>query len=105
MDETRLALRAELVRNRQDARATIHRGVTLIGLVPVVLVGAVVAALGLGAFGAFASLLIAAAYTLVGGIAGLASIAGGIADYRRSGRDLEALDATHQLPAARLLKR
>ena len=85
--------------------ATINRGVALIGLVPVVLVGAVVAALGLGAFGAFISLLMAAAYTLVGGIAGLASIAGGIADYRRSGRELRALDATHQLPEARVVRR
>ena len=98
-------VRAELVRTQQEARTTIHRGVALIAAVPLVVIAGVIAALALGGFPAFMSILLAGTYMLIGGIAGVASIAAGFAEHRRTTRQLRDLDATRQLPEARLILR
>ena len=97
-------VRAELVRSQDEARMSISRGVAMIGIVPLVVIGAVIAGFALGGFGAFLAFLVAAAYTLVGSIAGIASIVGGIADHRRCARELRSLDDIRKLPEARLLR-
>jgi uncharacterized membrane protein HdeD (DUF308 family) len=98
-------VRAELVRTQLEARTTIHRGVALIAAVPLVLIAGILAALALGGFSAFMSILLAGTYMLIGGIAGIASIAAGLAEHRRSARQLRELDAARQLPAARIVIR
>lgn len=98
-------VRTELVRLQEEARVSIRRGVVLIAVVPVVLIASAIAATVVGGFGAFLSLLAAATYMLIGSIAGMASIAGGVAEHRRSARKLRELDARRQLPPARLVVR
>jgi hypothetical protein len=98
-------VRAELARLQEEARVSIRRGVVLIAVVPLVLIASVIAALMLGGFGAFLSILLAATYMLIGSIAGMASIAGGVAEHRRSARKLRELDAMRQLPEARVVVR
>jgi phosphate/sulfate permease len=98
-------VRAELVRMREEARYVIHRGVALIAVVPLVLIAAVIAAFALGGFGAFMSILLAATYLLVGSIAGIGMIVGGVTDHRRCTRQLRELEAVHQLPEARVIVR
>jgi hypothetical protein len=97
--------RAELVRTRDEARTEIHRGVALIAAVPLVLIAAVVGAFALGGFGAFMAILLAATYLLVGSIAGIGMIVGGVVDHRRYTRQLRELEAVHQLPEARVVVR
>lgn len=97
-------MRAELARTRGEARVSIYRGVAMIAVVPLVVIGAAIAAFALGGFGAFLAFLVAASYTLVGSIAGIASILGGIADHRRCSRELRGLDELRRLPEARLLR-
>ena len=83
MDEAvEQVIRAELVRTQDEARRSVYRGVALIGIVPIVLIASVLFAFVLGGFGALLSILIAAAYMLIGGIAGTASIIGGVADHQ-----------------------
>ncbi len=102
--ETRL--RAELVRAQQDARSTIHRGVLLIALVPLVLLGAVCIGIGLGSTAATVlAILGAATYTLIGSIGGLAALTAGAFEHRRITKELRAIDAPRQLPAARVIMR
>jgi hypothetical protein len=97
-------IRAELERTRGEARLSIYRGIAMIAVVPLVVIGAAIAAFALGGFGAFLAFLIAASYTLIGSVAGLASILGGIADHRRCARELRGLDEMRRLPEARLLR-
>jgi hypothetical protein len=75
-----------------------------VGLIPVVCGVAVLTSLVFGPVGLFA-LLVAAAYALVGGIGGLATIAAGVTGHRRASRELRAFDAPRQLPMARLIQR
>lgn len=105
MDEHRLTLRAELVRTQQDARALIQRGVIMIALVPALLAVGVVGLLSLSSYPGVITLLAAAGYALFGGIGGLAATAAGLADHRRSTKELRAFDASYTLPEARLVRR
>jgi hypothetical protein len=98
------AKRNQLVRARDDSRATIYRGVTLLALVPVVVIAAAISAAVIGPVGIFA-LILAAAYGLVGGIGGVATIVAGVSGHRKARRELRAFDAPRQLPVARLLER
>ncbi len=98
-------VRAELVRTQREARLAIHRGVALIAVVALVLIGAVIAAFALGGFGGFLAILLAATYLLVGSIAGVAGIVGGLSDHRRCARQLREIDAVYQLPEARVVRR
>ena len=102
--ETRL--RAELVSAQQDARGSIHRGVIMLALVPLVLLGAVGIAIGLGSTTATVlAILGAATYTLIGSIGGLAMLTSGAFEHRRLTKELRAIDAPRQLPAARVVVR
>jgi hypothetical protein len=106
MDEAaEQVVRAALVRTRQEARLSIHRGVALIAVIPIVLIAALVVAFAVGGLGAFLSILLAGIYMLVGGIGGVAFIVGGLADHRRSTRELRGIDERRQLPAARVVVR
>ena len=98
-------VRTELIRVQQDARQAIHRGVALIAVVPVMLVGAVMAALLIGGFAGFMAVLVAIAYMFVGSIAGVAWIIGGVADHRRAARELRGIDDLRKLPEARIVQR
>lgn len=77
----------------------------LIGLIPVVLIGAILLAFVIGPLPAVMAFIVAAAYGLVGGIGGLAAIAAGVTDHRKATRELRAFDAPRQLPMARLVQR
>lgn len=98
-------VRAELVRMREEARSSIHRGVALIAVAPLVLFAGVLAAFALGGFAAFMAILLAATYLLIGSIAGISMIVGGVADHRRFARQLRELEAVYQLPQARVIVR
>jgi hypothetical protein len=104
VDDVDRRTRTRLVRARDDARGTIRRGITLVGLIPVVCVVAALTALVFGPVGVFA-LMVAAAYAFVGGIGGLATIAAGVTGHRKATRELRAFDAPRQLPMARLVQR
>lgn len=103
-DDRRLALRADLLRTSEVGRKTWQRGVVLIALVPAVLSGAVIALFGIGGLLGALALIFAGLYTFVGGITGLALFAGGVAEHRHSTKQLKALDALYQLPAARVVR-
>ena len=106
MDEgAEQVVRAALVRTQQEARLSIHRGVALIAVIPLVLITALIVAFAVGGLGAFLSVLLAATYMLVGGIGGVAAIVGGLADHRRAARELRGLDELHKLPEARIVLR
>jgi uncharacterized membrane protein len=98
-------IRIELERAKQHARSTIHRGATALAMVPIVIVVSVVTALVIGGFGALISLLFAASYTLVGGIAGTAGVIAGATEHRRVARRLRAFDDLRELPRARVVVR
>jgi hypothetical protein len=97
--------RNRLVRAQDNARGTIHRGVLLIAMIPILGVAALLAAFVIGPFGAVMAFIIAVAYGLVGGIGGLAAIAAGLTDHRKATRELRAFDAPRQLPVARVVHR
>lgn len=101
-----LVVRAELERQQQDARGTINRGVILLALVPLVILGALGVAVGIGSVtAAVLALLGAATYALIGSIGGLAMIASGAVDHRRISKLLRDIDEPRQLPAARIVIR
>lgn len=103
-DETRV--RSELVRQQQDARATINRGVMMLAMVPLTILGAIVLALTVHSVTATViAFLGAATYALIGSIGGLALMTSGAVDHRRMGKQLRELDAPRQLPAARVVVR
>jgi hypothetical protein len=103
-DETRV--RGELVRQQQDARATIHRGVVMLAMVPLTILGAIVLALTVHSVTATVlAFLGTAAYALIGSIGGLAMMTSGAVDHRRIGKQLRDLDAPRQLPTARVVVR
>ncbi|NVB84572.1 MAG: hypothetical protein HOV81_39720 [Kofleriaceae bacterium] len=104
MDERRLALRADLLRTRERGRTLWQRGVLLIGLVPVFLGGAVIALFELGGLLGPLAVIFAGLYAFVGGLAGMALFAAGVSDHRHSAKQLKALDALYQLPAARVVR-
>jgi len=104
-DAAERSKRDKLVRAQKDARQTIDRGVLLLALVPVVAAIVIVFVLAFGVSSTFFLLLLAGAYTLVGGIGGIALIASGGTQSRRLGRELRAIDERRQLPAARVVKR
>ncbi|HSD90638.1 MAG TPA: hypothetical protein VLB44_24105 [Kofleriaceae bacterium] len=104
-DEADRIKRGKLVRAQKDARQTLDRGVLLLGLVPVVASVVLVFVLAFGASSMFFLLILAGAYTLVGGVGGIALIASGGTLSRRLGRELRAIDERRQLPAARVVKR
>jgi hypothetical protein len=105
VDDPDRATRNRLVRAQDDARGTIHRGVMLIALIPIMLLAAVLAAVVIGPLGAVMAFIIAAAYALVGSIGGIAAIAAGVTDHRKATKELRAFDAPRQLPMARLVQR
>jgi hypothetical protein len=99
-------VRAELLRQKDDARSTIYRGLALIGLVPLVIAAAIIAAFALmSSVYALLVLLVGAAYTLIGGVAGIATMIAGGFEYRRIGKQLHDYDHVRQLPEARLVVR
>jgi hypothetical protein len=104
-DQADQVRRGKLVRAQKDARQTIDRGVLLLALVPVVLAIMLVVVLAFGVGSSFSLLLLAGAYTLIGGIGGISMIASGSTESRRLGRELRAIDERRQLPAARVVKR
>jgi hypothetical protein len=99
-----LVVRAELERNRVGARMLIRRGLVLLVSVPLVVLTAVLTAFAFGSYGAFAALTIGGVYALGAGIIGMSSVVDGVAHHRRCTQELRGLDATHQLPVARLLR-
>jgi len=105
VDDPDRVTRNRLVRAQDDARVTIHRGVMLIALIPIILIAAVLAAFAIGPLAAVMAFIVAAAYGLVGGVGGLAAIAAGMTDHRKATRELRAFDAPRQLPQARLVQR
>jgi hypothetical protein len=90
---------AVLQQERDIARRTIVRGVTMVLLIPIAI------ALGL-AFGAmsdsFGPLLVASLYTIVGGAVGVASLGAGVVRLRIASKQLNQLEA-ERIPQARLL--
>jgi hypothetical protein len=97
-------VRRELERQQDDARVTIRRGIVLIGLVPLVLAVAIFSAFSLGGMAALMALLCGGAYMLIGTIAGLATLTGGLVDHRRVTRELCDYDRARQLPVARVVR-
>ena len=99
-------MRAELVRQQQEARGTINRGIVMIALVPLVILGAIGVAIGIGSVtAAVLALLGAGTYALIGSIGGLAMLASGAVEHRRVGKMLRDIDEPRQLPAARVVLR
>lgn len=101
-----LIVRAELVRQQEDARVTINRGIVLVAMVPLVILGAIFAAISVGsATAAVVAVLGAGAYAFVGAIGGIAMMTSGAVEHRRIARQLREIDEPRQLPAARLVVR
>ena len=102
MDESvELSLRTEALRQKSAAGKSINRGVAMILFVPIIVVASsVLTAL----FDSLAPVLFGAFYTIVGGIAGIVTLAFGIAKQRLAARELRELDATRQLPMARVVR-
>ena len=98
-------VRAELVRTQHEARGLLYRGVALMASVPVVLIGAVIAAYLLPGWAGLMAIILAGVYALAGGIAGFAVIVSALADHRQSARQLRGLDDLRKLPEARVVVR
>lgn len=81
-----------------------QRGLFLVALVPLLLSGAVIALFGLGGLYGALAVIFAGLYAFVGGLAGVGMLAGGVAGHRHSAKQLKALDALYQLPAARVVR-
>jgi hypothetical protein len=98
-------VRAELARQKDEARTKINRGIVLIAVVPLVILVAVFGAIVFGEIGLLIALVSAVAYTLVGTLGGFVMIAAGAAEHRRIGKQLEDYENVRQLPAARVVIR
>jgi hypothetical protein len=99
-------VKAELVRQQQDARGTINRGIVMLAMIPLVILGAIGAAFAIGSTtGTVLALLGAVAYALLGGIGGIAMLASGAVEHRLITKQLREIDQPRQLPAARVIVR
>lgn len=98
-------MRLKLLRAQADARHSIDRGVVMLAMVPIAVVGGLFAALILGIIGGLVAVVLALAYAMIGGIGGIAMIVTGTMAFRHTRRELAKLGEPLQLPAARVIIR
>jgi len=99
-------MRAELEQRQDAARDSMRRGVVWLAFVPIVVLGAIGAALTIPSVAAAAVVLVfASIYTLGGGIGGVFMILAGATERRRISKQLREIDEQRQLPEARVVLR
>jgi hypothetical protein len=91
---------ARLQLERTNGRSSIARGAVLLVSIPIVAIAALLVSAGLHSI---APLLIAGAFAIIGGAAGIVSVGVGVLQERGAAKALRALD-TERIPQARLLE-
>jgi hypothetical protein len=99
------AMRAELLRQQEDARKKVYRGIVMIALVPLVIILSLLVALQFGGLALLVALLSGAAYTLIGSVGGIVMIGSGAVEHRRVGKQLHDYEHVRRLPEARIVVR
>ena len=95
----------ELVVAKQTAASRmIGRGVITLAMVPIALVGALFALFMLNGAPAMIAVLLAALYTVLGGLASIGMLSIGIIRHRGATKELRLIDERHRLPPARVVK-